>query len=66
MSARRTDLPARRTRLGELLIFVGAKGGSRVTTIASSFALSLARESGKRVVLIDLALPLAMPHCNLD
>ena len=29
-----------------------------MTTIASSFALSLARESGKRVVLIDLALPL--------
>jgi pilus assembly protein CpaE len=58
VSARRTNLPPRRTRLGELLIFVGAKGGSGVTTIASSFALSLVRESGKRVVLIDLALPL--------
>jgi len=58
VSARRTDVSPRRTRLGELLIFVGAKGGSGVTTIASSFALSLARESGKKVVLIDLALPL--------
>ena len=58
VSARRTNVSPRRTRLGELLIFVGAKGGSGVTTIASSFALSLARESGKRVVLIDLALPL--------
>jgi pilus assembly protein CpaE len=58
VSARRTNARARRTKLGELLIFVGAKGGSGVTTIASSFALSLARESGKRVVLIDLALPL--------
>ena len=58
VSARRTSARPRRTKLGELLIFVGAKGGSGVTTIASSFALSLARESGKRVVLLDLALPL--------
>lgn len=57
-SARRATARPRRTKLGELLIFVGAKGGSGVTTIASSFALSLARESGKRVVLMDLALPL--------
>jgi pilus assembly protein CpaE len=58
VSARHATALPRRTKLGELLIFVGAKGGSGVTTIASSFALSLARESGKRVVLIDLALPL--------
>lgn len=58
VSARRTTVRARKTKLGELLIFVGAKGGSGVTTIASSFALSLARESDKRVLLIDLALPL--------
>ena len=58
VTARRASARPRRTKLGELLIFVGAKGGSGVTTIASSFALSLARESGKRVVLIDLALPL--------
>ncbi len=58
VSARRTTARSRSTRPGELLIFLGAKGGSGVTTIASSFALSLARESGKKVLLVDLALPL--------
>jgi pilus assembly protein CpaE len=43
---------------GKIVVFVGAKGGSGVTTIATNFALSLARESGKSTVLIDLDLPL--------
>jgi pilus assembly protein CpaE len=48
--------PAKKT-MGKLLVFVGAKGGSGVTTIASNFAVSLARDSGKNVALIDLNLP---------
>jgi pilus assembly protein CpaE len=40
--------------LGKVLVFVGAKGGSGVTTIASNFAISLAKESGQGTVLIDL------------
>jgi len=43
---------------GKLLVFVGAKGGSGVTTIASNFAVSLAQDSGHSTVLIDLNLPL--------
>ena len=43
---------------GKLLAFVGAKGGSGITTIASNFALSLAQESGQKILLIDLDLPL--------
>ncbi|HTF63620.1 MAG TPA: AAA family ATPase [Edaphobacter sp.] len=43
---------------GKLLVFVGAKGGSGITTIASNFAVSLAQESGKQSLLIDLDLPL--------
>jgi pilus assembly protein CpaE len=43
--------------LGKLLVFVGAKGGSGVTTIASNFAVALARDSGKNVALVDLNLP---------
>lgn len=43
---------------GKLLVFVGAKGGSGVTTVATNFAVSLARESGQSTVLIDLNLPL--------
>ena len=43
---------------GKVLIFVGAKGGSGVTTIASNFAVALAQETDKSTVLIDLNLPL--------
>jgi pilus assembly protein CpaE len=43
---------------GRLLVFLSAKGGSGVTTLACSFAVSLAQESGQRVLLIDLSLPL--------
>ena len=46
------------TKEGKLLVFVGAKGGSGVTTIASQFAVSLAKESRKNAALIDLVLPL--------
>lgn len=42
---------------GRLMIFVGAKGGSGVTTVASNFAISLARDSGHSTVLLDLNLP---------
>lgn len=43
---------------GKLLVFLGAKGGSGVTTLACNFAVSLARESRQRTLLIDLNLPL--------
>jgi pilus assembly protein CpaE len=43
---------------GKLLMFLGAKGGSGVTTIASNFALALAQESGQSTMLIDFDLPL--------
>ena len=33
---------------GKLMVFLGAKGGSGVTTIASNFALALAKESGQK------------------
>lgn len=43
---------------GKVMVFIGAKGGSGVTTIASNFAIALAQESGQNTVLIDLNLPL--------
>jgi pilus assembly protein CpaE len=43
---------------GSLHVFLSAKGGSGVTTLASNFAVSLAEESGQRTLLIDLNLPL--------
>lgn len=43
---------------GKLLVFLGGKGGSGVTTVACNFAVALAEDCGKNVVLIDLDLPL--------
>jgi pilus assembly protein CpaE len=49
--------PVKKTE-GKLMVFVGAKGGSGVTTVASNFAVSLAQESGQSTVFVDLNLPL--------
>ena len=57
-SVRREDVLRRNTPAGEYLVFAGSKGGSGVTTIASNFALMLAKESGQSVVVVDMALPL--------
>ena len=46
-------------------IFLGAKGGCGVTTLASNFAVCLAQESGQSTVLIDLGLPLGDVAINL-
>ena len=64
-SARRsvTRLPKRTG--GRLLVFLGAKGGAGVTTLACNFAVSLARESGQSTLLIDLDLPLGDAALNL-
>jgi pilus assembly protein CpaE len=46
------------TAEGKLLVFIGAKGGSGVTTLATNFAVSLGQESNKKTLLIDMDLPL--------
>ena len=56
--------PARRTAR-KLFVFLGAKGGCGVTTIASNFAVSLAQESLQSTLLIDLGLPLGDAALNL-
>jgi pilus assembly protein CpaE len=50
---------------GRLLVFLGAKGGSGVMTLACNFAVSLAQESGQKTLLIDLNLPLGDAAINL-
>lgn len=55
---------ARRTS-GKLLVFLGAKGGCGVTTIAANFAVALAQESGRKTLLIDFGLPLGDAALNL-
>ena len=43
---------------GRLLVFVGAKGGAGVTTIAANFALALRREATVETALMDLDVEL--------
>ena len=50
---------------GRLLVFLSAKGGSGVTTLACNYAISLAQESRKRTLLIDMNLPLGDAAINL-
>ncbi len=42
---------------GRLLTFMGAKGGTGVTTLACNFAVSLAQDPKQTTLLIDLDLP---------
>jgi pilus assembly protein CpaE len=56
-SVRRPAVRPAKKAAGKLLVFIGAKGGSGTTTVASNFAVSLAQQSGQKIVLIDLNLP---------
>jgi pilus assembly protein CpaE len=60
-----TRLPSVRKAGGRLLVFLGAKGGAGVTTLACNFAVALAQESGQNTLLIDLDLPLGDAALNL-
>lgn len=63
-AARRTTRPPRKAG-GKLLVFLGAKGGSGVTTLACNFAVELARDESQKTLLIDLDLPLGDAALNL-
>jgi pilus assembly protein CpaE len=47
----------RKKASGRLLTFMGAKGGTGVTTVACNFAVALARDPEQTTLLIDLDLP---------
>jgi pilus assembly protein CpaE len=57
-SARRDEMRRQKKPAGKLLVFAAAKGGSGVTTVASNFAVALARHSGGKAALFDLDLRL--------
>lgn len=57
MVRRPTTQPAKKA-FGKLMVFIGPKGGTGVTTIATNFAIAVAQESQQNAVLIDLALPI--------
>ncbi len=48
-----------------LFVFMGAKGGCGVTTLAANFALAIAQEAKGKTLLIDLGLPLGDASINL-
>lgn len=50
---------------GKVLVFLGGKGGSGVTTVACNFAVSLVQECNQKTLLIDLDLPLGDAALNL-
>jgi pilus assembly protein CpaE len=60
-----TTRKARKSGAQKLLVFLGSKGGCGVTTLASNFAVSLAQESGKSTLLIDLGVPIGDAAINL-
>jgi pilus assembly protein CpaE len=64
-SARRPSTHTPKKTGGRLMVFLGAKGGDGVTTLACNFAVSLAQESGQSTLLIDLDLPLGDAALNL-
>lgn len=64
-SARRPTVRPQKKAGGKVLVFLGAKGGSGVTTLACNYAVALAQESSQSTLLIDLDLPLGDAALNL-
>jgi pilus assembly protein CpaE len=64
-AARRPDAQSPQKKSGRLLVYLGAKGGSGVTTIACSFSIALAQDASESTLLIDLALPMGDAALNL-
>jgi pilus assembly protein CpaE len=64
-AARRPAAREQKKAGGKLLVFMGAKGGAGVTTIACNFAVALAQDASERTLLIDLDLPLGDAALNL-
>ena len=50
---------------GQIFVFIGAKGGCGVTSIAANFAVAVALESSQSTLLIDLGQPLGDAAINL-
>lgn len=64
-AARRPSTVPRLRKAGKLLVFMGAKGGVGVTSVACNFAVALAQHPSQKTLLIDLDLPLGDAALNL-
>lgn len=65
VSIRRPGARRIKRNTGKVCVFLGAKGGCGVTTLAANFAVALAQESGQKILLIDLGQPLGDAAINL-
>jgi pilus assembly protein CpaE len=50
--------PKQKKGMGKMFVFVPSKGGVGATTISTTFAMALTKESGARVVAVDMDLQL--------
>lgn len=57
-TTRMRTVTERNKAYGKLLVVLGAKGGVGATTVASNLAVGIGKETGKKVLLLDLDLPL--------
>ena len=64
-AARRPAGSPKTSRAGKMLVFLGAKGGVGVTSVACNFAVALAQNPGQKTLLVDLDLPLGDAALNL-
>lgn len=64
-AARRPATKSSKAQGGKVLVFMGGKGGTGVTTVACNFAVVLAQECAQSTLLIDLDLPLGDAALNL-
>jgi pilus assembly protein CpaE len=64
-AARRPAARPQKEANGRLLVFLGAKGGGGVTTLACNYAVAMAQNTSQSTLLIDLDLPLGDVALNL-
>lgn len=64
-SVRRSRDASDSVREGRVLLFMGAKGGVGVTSIACNYAAAMAQDLSQKTLLIDLDLPLGDVGVNL-
>lgn len=64
-SVRRPVHSAKKQAEGKLFVFLGAKGGSGVSTLAANFAVALAKESNRSTALLDLNFPMGSTAIEL-
>jgi pilus assembly protein CpaE len=64
-SVRRPVQLVKKQAAGKLFVFLGAKGGSGVSTVAANFAVALAKESNRSTALLDLNFPMGSTAIEL-